>query len=1056
MLALFLFVGGVSMKAQTPDATPITDAEVPDGIYFIASTAKSAYDITSPYIAANGGSMKLVAKTAVTTDFPTSKVGLWRIKKIAGQTNPVKYSIQSLESNQYYWSAGPDCPINGTQAYYEIRQVTEGGDIYTFNGNGGPAGNVIGNQEAVNATSSTSFKRNNSGSYNQWKLIPAGVKNITINYTSNAGNTFSTAGDLVIGEVFTPSIDFYQNFNPASITVGDDNVYNVTCEENFPFEAGRFYTMKMREHDDSDNNTHGDNRNVVWDITSANINTRKTSAEAAGMAGYWRFERVPNTVNQVRLYTNAKGKSLAVTFANLTDNNSKATLSDAGTVFAVCPITPSSNAASYTNCFRLSNPNNDSGNLNDVNGLLGVWTAGQSKTDPGSTFTITEVSDQPTAVASAEVTDELGNTFTSNLTGYYWNSTVSTNVVAFPSDYPYLTLTTSTTNTSNEISFTVQNNFPFTVSKADAKVFQMIRVRDDDAHYVTASYTSSSEQTTGTTKSRENRIDVNTLGNISAMADKSSWAFVKKANTPNQFYIYNKTTDALQLYLANENQGTAATMAETGTAFYIELQPSEFTSFTGGFTIRPNASNSHALGDHGSGPLTYWTNRSGSSTELNDDGSIYRVVDTSSLVESCKNIITNNTGYVGCFSSTADLTNLNASTTLDDFFTQYDALRATSSNIQQPETGKYYRLYFKRNTQYVNNSTAFADAEGNVSEDDASRDLLTVAADGVESNVSTICNFVSTGTEGVFNIQNSNSKFWWGSTQANHQEKLYTTKQQTYGGKYSIVYDEPGAGYNQLLLKDVEITEDWCYLASRFDNAYGQQIDNRSKVSVLDGGLEPGVVVYIKEVTSYPVTFKAQYATLTLPFNVTLPADGVKAYVASNVSETTNGVKEIVLTEVKTTIPANTPVLLECTAETTPTAEATATYQLTIPGGENTSYSGTNLLSGTTVRRQGLTPQTYYGLSLNTEGEVGFNISNIAAVPANKAYLTKANLPQGTGLASYIRCSFGDSGETTGINENKTDTLGESNVYYDLNGHRVLYPTRGIYVKGNGQKVFIK
>lgn len=187
------------------------------------------------------------------------------------------------------------------------------------------------------------------------------------------------------------------------------------------------------------------------------------------------------------------------------------------------------------------------------------------------------------------------------------------------------------------------------------------------------------------------------------------------------------------------------------------------------------------------------------------------------------------------------------------------------------------------------------------------------------------------------------------------------------------------------------------------------------------GGLEPGVVVYIKEVTSYPVTFKARYATLTLPFNVTLPADGVKAYVASNVSET-NGVKEIVLTEVTPTIPANTPVLLECTAETTPTAEATATYQLTIPGGENTSYGGTNLLSGTTVRRQGLTPQTYYGLSLNTAGEVGFNISNIAAVPANKAYLTKANLPQGTGLASYIRCSFGDSGETTGINENKTDT----------------------------------
>ena len=66
LLALFTlllpFIAGVvSMQAQTPDATAISSSEVPDGYYFIASSEATAYNITSPYIAANGGNMKLVA-----------------------------------------------------------------------------------------------------------------------------------------------------------------------------------------------------------------------------------------------------------------------------------------------------------------------------------------------------------------------------------------------------------------------------------------------------------------------------------------------------------------------------------------------------------------------------------------------------------------------------------------------------------------------------------------------------------------------------------------------------------------------------------------------------------------------------------------------------------------------------------------------------------------------------------------------------------------------------------------------------------------------------------
>lgn len=83
-------------------------------------------------------------------------------------------------------------------------------------------------------------------------------------------------------------------------------------------------------------------------------------------------------------------------------------------------------------------------------------------------------------------------------------------------------------------------------------------------------------------------------------------------------------------------------------------------------------------------------------------------------------------------------------------------------------------------------------------------------------------------------------------------------------------------------------------------------------------------------------------------------------------------------------------------------------------------------------------------------------------MPANKAYLTKASLEAAAGsgeqTAQYIRCIFDlGGGEVTEIdNAPIMRDCDADNAYYDLKGRRVVYPTRGIYVKGNGQKVFIK
>ena len=466
-----------------------------------------------------------------------------------------------------------------------------------------------------------------------------GKRRVTINY--NYGNgTFSKKTYFAPNAKNTvPTPDFYTNVSPA--TINDDNSstsYNVTCVENFPFTAGTFCKLKLREKD-----TGNTNRYVVWDGTSANINTRKSDAEAtsAGMGSYWRFERVPNTENQVRLFTNCKGKSQAVTFTNMATDGQAATLTDNGTIFMV-----KTGNSEYTDPkgFRLSSLTNDDHNVNDVNGTLGVWTYEGSKTDGGSTFTVYAIDAQPTEVTSATCTDENGITATYSIAskGYYWNGTAS-NAVSAPVLPGYMAATTASITAEGALSFNYTNNYPFVVSTDNAKYFQSLRVRNDAANYVTATYNSGSFAA-GTTKSRGNNISTDAA--VKQQVMKSGWAFVKEPGTINKFRIYNEATGNLQLYLPNEGNKTAATMAASGTAFVIELQPTEFTSFRGGFTIRVNENDSHALGDHGSGALAYWCERNGGN-ELNDAGSIFRVAESDVWVEQVyTDFVTNSDAWV--------------------------------------------------------------------------------------------------------------------------------------------------------------------------------------------------------------------------------------------------------------------------------------------------------------------------------------------------------------------------------------------------------------------------
>ena len=71
-------------------------------------------------------------------------------------------------------------------------------------------------------------------------------------------------------------------------------------------------------------------------------------------------------------------------------------------------------------------------------------------------------------------------------------------------------------------------------------------------------------------------------------------------------------------------------------------------------------------------------------------------------------------------------------------------------------------------------------------------------------------------------------------------------------------------------------------------------------------------------------------------------------------------------------------------------------------------------------------------------------------IAANKAYYVSSSA-----AGAAFTLSFG--GPTVGIDAvEAADGAEKATIYYDLSGRRVLYPSNGIFVTGEGQKVFIK
>ena len=316
--------------------------------------------------------------------------------------------------------------------------------------------------------------------------------------------------------------------------------------------------------------------------------------------------------------------------------------------------------------------------------------------------------------------------------------------------------------------------------------------------------------------------------------------------------------------------------------------------------------------------------------------------------------------------------------------------------INQPETGKFYRIKSVAKNKYVSSVPVADGRESLIDEADAttvfylSDDNRLTNSIGVNlgSNSGPAGN--SLGTTFEFQI-NNNGYYLIKSTE--RVEPLYPH----YDNGDLLSYDFSGGVYADKLADAWTLEE------------------------VNDEASQPKIT---KQMT-------AQYATVAAPVALNIPAD-VKAYTVkvdgevAKLTEITGGV-----------IPAGVAAVIEKTG-------AGESYEFTFaPSG---STANANDLQGVYVETTIPDENNAYVLADGTKG-VGFYLLSETerVLGANKAYLSVPN--DAAGVKAFVL----DLGDLTGINS--TEVAGEE-VYYDLQGRRVLKPVKGIYVTKSGKKVF--
>lgn len=567
---------------------------------------------------------------------------------------------------------------------------------------------------------------------------------------------------------------------------------------------------------------------------------------------------------------------------------------------------------------------------------------------------------------------------------------------------------------------------PVTFSTPDNPTWYKLKLRNNDGNYVV--YVDDNNVKTG--NNAHNSPYGTSAQTTYQTLNGAYWAIVE---SDYGVKLYNRAAKKYVTVTAEGKNKVKATMTDYGTTFYMQK------SNKADFSLRYENTKGY-LGDHKDGFLSTWYGDSNTDDTQNDGGSGYKViaVDESDiqLAKTYASTISNATDAEGLVQYNDKYDNVASATTLDlldaayqsyqtdkDFsdFTGYYRVRNVNTEVNRYLSSE--NIQVSTNGSLLEKWQADANMDRNITRttdtDNFGSQLwqLTRNADGTYSLVN-----ANTGREAgyitpeasqlqmVVNIGNGNGH--------------YTFKPYTEGTTFDG-YDAK----SMFLMVDSEGN----HASAASDNdhvvANNNQYTNKSNYWQL------------VKVTSVPVTIKSVgWASVAFPFAVQVPAEsGVKAYFAESADDTRMTLSEIT----DGIIPANTGVLLAkdggCTVNL-PIVTTTTTYP-------------DNKLACATAERDGYVSKANYMLSAKT-GTVGFLPSTMTLVPANKAFLPAANITSGSDQAQML--SFYIGGTVTGINAATADAQNGNDVYYDLNGHRVLYPAHDIYVTGNGKKVFIK
>lgn len=567
---------------------------------------------------------------------------------------------------------------------------------------------------------------------------------------------------------------------------------------------------------------------------------------------------------------------------------------------------------------------------------------------------------------------------------------------------------------------------PVTFSTPDTPTWYKLKLRNNDGNYVV--YVDDNNVKTG---NNAHNSPYGTSAQTTYQAlNGAYWAIVE---SDYGVKLYNRAAKKYVTVTAEGKNKVKATMTDYGTTFYMQK------SNKADFSLRYENTKGY-LGDHKDGFLSTWYGDSNTDDTQNDGGSGYKViaVDESDiqLAKTYASTISNATDADGLVQYNVEYDKIASATTLDQLDAAYQSYQ--TDNDFSDFTG-YYRVR-NVNTEvnrYLSSENIQVSTNGSLLEKwqaDANMDrniTRTTDADNFGSQLWQL----TRNADGTYSLVNANTGREAGYITSDASQLQMVVNIGNGNGHYTFKPYTEGTTFDGYDAKSMFLMVDseGNHASAASDNdhvvANNNQYTNKSNYWQL------------VKVTSVPVTIKSVgWASVAFPFAVQVPAEsGVKAYFAESADDTRMMLSEIT----DGIIPANTGVLLAkdggCTVNL-PIVTTTTTYP-------------NNKLACATAERDGYASKANYMLSAKT-GTVGFLPSTMSLVPANKAFLPATNITSGSDQAQML--SFYIGGAVTGINDAAADAQNGNDVYYDLNGRRVLYPAHGIYVTGNGKKVFIK